>query len=319
MEVTEAARFPSMSPEEKAQLVAINREIAVFATRKDLQGATFAFQRATRAGWANSHTFSAMINTHVRCGDIDGAVAVFERLKSSRIRLDVVSCTTMIKGFCSVGNIGAGVALLHEMKRRNLAPNIRTINTIIRGCLSTGSCRVGHNIFSTMKSVFGVTPDSSSWEYEGNVEATELVRFRDNSAVAVYLLCQGLQLEKVLPMIGRFDSESGDLTHSMSAIFGAVAKSAALRGEWSLARKYMRLCADAMAAETTAPVPADEDQDLADSRNHVEKQTAVGGKRAWKEMDESREQSLAVRDCLLFPLCLSLTADAHTFSDVSRA
>lgn len=155
------------TPEERAQLVAINREIALCASRKDIDGARAAFQRATRAGWANSHTFSAMINTHVRCGDIEGAIGVFNKLKTSGVKLDVVSCTTMIKGYCSVGDIGGGISLLHEMKRRNLAPNIRTINTIIRGCVATGTNRIGHNVFSCMKSTFGIQPDSSSWEYEG--------------------------------------------------------------------------------------------------------------------------------------------------------
>lgn len=156
------------TPEERAQLVAINREIALCANRKDIHGATAAFQRATTAAWANSHTFSAMINAYVRCGDIDGAFDVFTRLKASTIKLDVVSCTTMMKGYCSVGDIGGAVTLLHEMKRRNIPPNVRTINTLIRGCLSTGTNRLGHNIFTCMKSVFGVQPDSSSWEYEGN-------------------------------------------------------------------------------------------------------------------------------------------------------
>jgi pentatricopeptide repeat protein len=128
---TGSRRF--MDADDRIQLVAINREIATCATRKDIAGATAAFHRARAAGWANTHTFSAMINTHVRCGDIDGAVAVFNKLRASTIKLDVVSCTTMIKGHCSVGDIGGAVSLLHEMKRRNLAVNIRTINTIIRG------------------------------------------------------------------------------------------------------------------------------------------------------------------------------------------
>lgn len=115
----------------------------------------------------------------------------------------------------------------------------------------------------------------------------------------VFMLCQGLQLDKVLPMIGRLSSETSDMTHSMSAIFGAVAKAASLRGEWALARKYMKMCSEAMAAEMVAPrsertIDDDDDVMVAVDTGHLSKQAVVGGKRSWKEMDQPREQSLEV-------------------------
>lgn len=161
------SRGRNLTPEDKAALVAINREIAQSAARKDISAATSAFQKACKAGWANAHTFSAMINAQVRCGDVLGAEDTFSKLKASGNKLDVVSCTTMIKGYCSLGDIGAAMNLLLSMKERNMVLNIRTVNTMIRGCLSTGHYRIGHNLFTCMQNVFNVTPDASSWEYEG--------------------------------------------------------------------------------------------------------------------------------------------------------
>lgn len=115
-------------------------------------------------------------------------------------------------------------------------------------------------------------------------------------------------MDKVLPMIGRLgsDSEAGDMTHSMSAIYGAVARAAGLRGEWTLSRKYMKLCLDAITNELNVPSADDDDHDAVDvdpgqeqeggkKRSQTSKQVVVGGKRAWKEMDVSREHSLIVR------------------------
>jgi hypothetical protein len=157
-----------------------------------------------------------------------------------------------------------------------------------------------------MKSVFGVVPDSSSVEYE------------------VFMLCQGLQVDKVLPMIGRLgqagkgqatDADAVDMAHSMSSIHGAVAKAAGLRGEWSLARKHAKLCLEAIAAETAAPPAAEQDDGEEEEEAGGEedgeggakkprsgKQAAVGGKRAWKDMDVAREQSLTVCIVLLYML-----------------
>lgn len=128
-------------------------------------------------------------------------------------------------------------------------------------------------------------------------------------------------------MIGRLNNNNsaGDMVHSMSYIFGAVAKAAGLRGEWTLARKYSKLCLEAIATESTvAPsiiteADAEDDKDDGDindisSRKRLQsgQQTAVGGKRAWRDMDLAREHSLNV--CISFiPLTNMSTLTSITF------
>jgi pentatricopeptide repeat protein len=155
---------------DRAQAVSLNKEIAFHANRKNLNQARAAFDKAVANGWANNHTYAAILNAYVRCGDIEGARTVFAELESSpKVKLDVVSATTMIKGLCGAGDVAGAIALLRSMKARRppVAPNIRTVNTVLRGCVSTGSVREGDEVFSMLKKEFQIQPDQSSWEYEG--------------------------------------------------------------------------------------------------------------------------------------------------------
>ena len=131
------------------------------------------------------------------------------------------------------------------------------------------------------------------------------------------MLCSCLHTDKVLPMLGRIRAavKSEDMVHSMSAIYGSVAKASGLRGEWSLARRYSKLCTEAADEEASGSHPdaiGDQNIDNEDLEATPEgsddvrpkKTTAVGGKRAWKDMDLAREQSLAVSTYIQFYLMI---------------
>ena len=286
---------------EKAKAVSLNKEIAKFARQKDLTNAKESFQTALTNGWTNSHTFSAIINAHVRCGDISGAQAMYELLKKTKnVRIDVVSCTTLMKGFCSIGDMMSCDGIIRDMVKANprIAPNIRTINTYMRGCLMTGSVSGAERMLSRMQSEFRIPPDISSWEY------------------VVALLSQALLLDKALPMIGRLKSDR-TLSGGVGAMLVNVARAAALLGELKTCRKALKQASDCLdideevqmseeaGGDTAESVDsADEDEgeggedggDEGGGTGHVDPtRAAQGGKRAWKlEEDDARAQSLEV-------------------------
>jgi pentatricopeptide repeat protein len=302
---------------DRVQAVALNKEIAFNANRKDLTTATAAFNKAVQNGWANSHTYAAMLNAHVRCGDIDGAEVVFQSLRSHpRLRMDVISCTTMMKGYCASGRMDKCVALLRDMQvhKPAIQPNIRTINTILRGCLSNGLVRECDRTFNMIKKNFNLQPDASSWEYEA------------------LMLCEGLQFDKLYPMIGRLKSENVLPNSSMMTIYTALAKALAVIHDWSNCRKYIAAAREAIQADANSAhessfraddplVDVSDSEDEGDNqftrgkitmvqklplaheggtvtagRTSVKtsKQAVSGGKRAWREVDVARDQSLEV-------------------------
>lgn len=153
--------------------VALNLSISQHARRKELSPALAIFTAATQSDGANTHTFAAIINCAVRCGEVATATRIFEQMKGYKkgIVPDVVIYTTLIKGHCEGGNLPQALALFAEMSgavistsqpaptpapalalalaagpkqppkcpATTIPPNIRTINTLMRGCVLVGA------------------------------------------------------------------------------------------------------------------------------------------------------------------------------------
>jgi pentatricopeptide repeat protein len=289
---------------ERAKAVSLNKEIAKFARQKDLTSAKESFQTALTNGGTNSHTFSAIINAHVRCGDIVGAKAMYALLKKTKnVRIDVVSCTTLMKGFGSVGDLDSCDDIMRDMLKANppIAPNIRTINTYLRGCLWCGGIQSGERMFARMQSEFHITPDISSWEY------------------IVAMLCQTLSLDKALPMIGRLKGDAS-VSGGVGAMCINLARAAALLGELKICRKALKQAVDClntdeelqMAAETGDGEASEEEESGSDDDGAAkgalkQARPTLGGKQAWKvEENDARAQSLEVRvyfvKCVVSPI-----------------
>jgi pentatricopeptide repeat protein len=202
---------------DRSEAVALNKEIAQHASRKQLTEAMTLFDKAITLGWANSHTYAAAINANIRCGSVSGAATLFERLRKTKgLKMDVITCTTMLKGFCSEGDIARSVQLFEEMDKSHppVVPNIRTINTFLRGCVITGDIENADKMIVKTQKDYSLVPDVSTWEY------------------LVTLLCQGLLLDKAAPIVGRLQNDT-----AMSADLGGmnvvIAKAASLLGDYS--------------------------------------------------------------------------------------
>ena len=139
---------------------AANDEIAQHANRRELSLALKRFEDATGQGFANSHTYSIMINAHVRCGDPDAAACVLKamtkvarlappapapapapaanaaRARQAGLSPCVVAYTTLINGRCKAGDLPGALEALRAMLARKppVKPNVRTLNTLLRGC-----------------------------------------------------------------------------------------------------------------------------------------------------------------------------------------
>jgi pentatricopeptide repeat protein len=200
---------------DRSDAVALNKEIAQHASRKQLTEAMTLFEKALSLGWANSHTYAAAINANIRCGSVSGATSLFERLRKTKgLKMDVITCTTMLKGFTSEGDMARSVQLFEEMDKSHppVVPNIRTINTFLRGCVLTGDIENADRMILKTQKDYSLVPDVSTWEY------------------LVTLLCQGLLLDKAAPIVGRLQNDT-----TMSADLGGmnvvIAKAASLLGD----------------------------------------------------------------------------------------
>jgi pentatricopeptide repeat protein len=206
----------------REQIIQLNNDIAMHAKRKELGEAMALFHSAIEKGSANSHTYAAAINANIRCGRIDGAENVFELMKKKGRKPDVIICTTMMKGYCSIGRVDRAMSVLDDMtnKKPIITPNIRTINTLLRGCVQIGDVTTAETLIAKAQKDFKIPLDVSSWES------------------LVNLLTQSLKLDKALPVIGRLKDEAA----FQSGIVGMhvnIARAAAVLGEWKTCRKSL--------------------------------------------------------------------------------
>jgi len=278
-------------------IVTINNEISKHARRKELYQAMKLYDSVYSQGLANSHTFSSAINANVRCGNLEGAEKVFQQMKSTKgIKLDVISCTTLMKGYCSEGNITKGLQLFKEMDNRHVIPNVRTINTFLRGCVMTGNLDEADQIIVKMQKEYKIVPDVSSWEY------------------LITLQCQSLRLDKALPTIGRLKGDP-NMIWGIGAMYVSIARAAAILSEWKTCSKALQSAKDAFVKEeelelnekqngfsnknTNDLIKNDYDYDDIDyndqSRIKANEKEVTGGKKAWnndKADSHNRMESL---------------------------
>ena len=146
------------------------------------------------------------------------------------------------------------------------------------GCIQSGDVENAELLF--IHSQHEVEWDMSSWEY------------------LVCLLCQALRLDKVLPIIGRLKtsklSTQDDFSIGMAAMNVNLARAAAILCDIKTAKKASNSAIQYLNAELSKGNTV---TDLkSESVGLAGRQTASGGKRAWKgttsEEDGSRERSL---------------------------
>lgn len=76
----------------------------------------------------------ALINMYSRCGDIDGAVEVFSRMKER----DVSTYNSMIEGLAMHGKSTEAIKMFRAMMKQGLRPNSITFVKVLNACSHGG-------------------------------------------------------------------------------------------------------------------------------------------------------------------------------------
>ena len=249
----------------KKKTLHLNRQLADLAQRKQLKEASKAFRRGVRQGVVDVHSYTNLLNAHVRCGDVAGAQTVFFGMPVAGIAPNVVTYTTLMKGLCDAGDLNGAQKVLAEMAAsKKVTPNLRTVNTFLRGCVRVGDVAAAEDIFQKLGK-WGVEPDASAYES------------------MTILFCQALRLDDVRALLGQLRKaaaielsrkEDGgaaskantaglsgevDAAHN-PALYISYARGCAMLGEWGLCKEALRW----------ADAGLDEDTYLNRSQRHAE-------------------------------------------------
>lgn len=225
--VVQPAQFSKKEGKLKVKL--LNAELAELAVKKNLKQAKSAVNRALKKGLKlNIHSYSNLLNVYVRCSEIAGADILWRTMLNQNLQPNVVTYTTMIKGYCQVHKMESAYELIKSIPA-SIGPNIRTVNTFLRGCVHSGDVDYAVDVFNTFRS--RVVADSSTIEY------------------VVHLLCQSLDVEAakaVMDSVSHFSDASlhaagGTAPLDNPAIYIALATAFILLGDRSQAQHYIEI------------------------------------------------------------------------------
>ncbi|XP_050206440.1 pentatricopeptide repeat-containing protein ELI1, chloroplastic [Mercurialis annua] len=102
----------------------------------------------------NNHVGSALIDMYSKCGSLEDARLVFERIKHK----DVVIWNSMISGYATHGFTRDALQLFDEMCKLGYRPTDITFIGILSACGHSGLVNEGWELFRLMKKEYGIEP-----------------------------------------------------------------------------------------------------------------------------------------------------------------
>merc|ERR1719343_585547 len=123
-----ASNLLSASPSDVAKHIAMIRKCA---TEGNLDGAINVFETLkSNLPELNSIIYNTVIDACVECHDLSSAEVWMQRTKDAGMS-DVVSYNTLIKAHLAIGRLDKARGLIDEMKHAGLQPNRVTFNELV--------------------------------------------------------------------------------------------------------------------------------------------------------------------------------------------
>ncbi|XP_072997287.1 pentatricopeptide repeat-containing protein At2g37320 [Typha latifolia] len=108
-----------------------------------------------RVGFASYvHVSNALISMYAKCGSIDEAQYIFEKMPSR----DLISWNSMIFGYAQYGLAEQAVKLLKEMDIKSVTPDKISFLGVLSSCRHAGLVEEGRHCFDLMLE-YGITPE----------------------------------------------------------------------------------------------------------------------------------------------------------------
>ncbi|GFP88266.1 pentatricopeptide repeat-containing protein at5g62370 [Phtheirospermum japonicum] len=79
----------------------------------------------------NQVTFTILIDGHIQFGEIDNAVALFNRMNANGVLPDRMLFNTLIRGFCRAGRFVDALSVSHTMQKRGFLPSKSSYEKIL--------------------------------------------------------------------------------------------------------------------------------------------------------------------------------------------
>eukprot|EP00347_Sterkiella_histriomuscorum_P013026 403366299 len=101
----------------------------------------------------NNVTFNSLIDCCIRCNSIKKAMEIFEEMKQpiSHTKPDLITYSTMIKGFCREKNIQQALIMLNDMEKNNIMADEVLYNSLLDGCCKANEIEMALKVYKNME------------------------------------------------------------------------------------------------------------------------------------------------------------------------
>mmetsp|Transcript_62160 Transcript_62160/g.111956 ORF Transcript_62160/g.111956 Transcript_62160/m.111956 type:complete len:969 (+) Transcript_62160:3-2909(+) len=99
-------------------------------------------------------TFNSLIDACARSGDMHRVQPLLEEMSSQGIEPNIITYSTVLKGYCSANRLNDAFELMEHMKKNTrLTPDEVTYNTLLDGCARQGLFDRGMSVLDEMRQV----------------------------------------------------------------------------------------------------------------------------------------------------------------------
>merc|ERR1719146_189464 len=89
----------------------------------------------SRGVQCNTISYNTMLDACARCSSMGRVSNILEDMKASAVEPDIITYSTIVKGYCQAGDVDKGFQVLEEMKRDSkFAPDEILSNSLLDGC-----------------------------------------------------------------------------------------------------------------------------------------------------------------------------------------
>jgi pentatricopeptide repeat protein len=124
-----------------------------YGLEKDLASALELFREMPREGVPyNTITYNSIIDACVKGGDLATAEALLHEITapSSALEPDLITFSTLLKGYCHIGDLDKALQITEAIKARGLRCDELVYNTLMDGCVKANDVAAGVGLFEEM-------------------------------------------------------------------------------------------------------------------------------------------------------------------------
>ena len=132
--------------------------LQAYCNARKFDKALSVFNEIYGRGWVDGHVMPILVLTFSKCGEVDKAFELIERMEDLGISLNEKTFCVLIHGFVQQSRVDKALLLFRKMQKSGFAPGVSIYDALIGGLCARKETEKVLHLFSEMKEL-GIDPD----------------------------------------------------------------------------------------------------------------------------------------------------------------